>query len=246
MAAVQEHPADASHGGQHLGDVMSRVARQLQEEHGDVEATLQAITAAAVRVVPHAEECSISYVIGRSKIEPHASTSDLAREVDAVQERIGQGPCLDAVWEQLVVRVYDVCAEDRWPQFTEQAAGLGVGSMMCFQLFVSGDQLGAMTLYSRTPGAFDGDSADLGQMLAAHAAVALAAAEHEQHLRAAVGNRDVIGQAKGILMERYKLTADEAFGVLARVSQDLNRKLVDVAGELTATGAVPGSGRRRD
>ena len=74
----------------------------------------------------------------------------------------------------------------------------------------------------------------------------LAAAEHEQYSRAAVGNRDVVGQAKGILMERYKLTADQAFGVLTRVSQNLNRKLVDVAGELTANGAVPGGGRRRD
>ena len=68
-----------------VGDVMSRVARQLQEEHGDVEATLQAITATAVRVVPNAEECSLSYVIGRSKIEPRASTSELPREVDALQ-----------------------------------------------------------------------------------------------------------------------------------------------------------------
>ncbi|MGY2004234.1 GAF and ANTAR domain-containing protein [Blastococcus sp. SYSU DS1024] len=246
MVAVQETPEHAAHGSQYLGDVMSRVARQLQEEHGDVDATLQAITTAAVRVVPHAEDCSISYVIGRSKIEPRASTSDLPREVDALQERIGQGPCLDAVWKQLVIRVDDVSAENRWPQFAEQAAGLGVGSMMCFQLFVSGDQLGALNLYSRTAGAFDDDSAELGQMLAAHAAVALAGAQHEQHLRTGMGSRDVIGQAKGILMERHKLTADQAFGVLTRVSQELNRKLVDIAAELAGTGAVPGGGRRRD
>ena len=126
----------------------------------------------------------------------------------------------------------------------EQAAELGVGSMMCFQLFVEGDQLGAMNLYARRPGAFDDDSAELGQMLAAHAAVALAGAEHEDNLRKGISNRDVIGQAKGILMERYKLTADQAFGVLARASQELNRKLVDVARELSDTGAVPVSDRR--
>jgi AmiR/NasT family two-component response regulator len=76
-------------------------------------------------------------------------------------------------------------------------------------------------------------------MLASHAAVALASAEHEQHLRIGMGSRDLIGQAKGILMERYQLTADQAFGVLSRVSQETNRKLTDIAAELTATGAVP-------
>ena len=250
MADAEGTPRDASADAAaplpQLGDVMSRVARQLQEEHGDVEATLQAITATAVRVVPNAEECSVSYVIGRSKVEPRASTSDLPREVDTLQGRIGQGPCLDAVWETEVVRVDDVAAEDRWPEFAWQASELGVGSMLCFQPFVSGDQLGAFNLYSRIPRAFDDESQEIGQMLAAHAAVALAGAEHESHLRTAVGSRDVIGQAKGILMERHKLTADQAFAVLTRVSQELNRKLADVAGELTATGAVPGNDRRRD
>jgi GAF domain-containing protein len=237
---------DAADLTRQLGAVMSRVSRQLQEEHGDVEATLQAITATAVRMVPHAEECGISYVLGRSKVEPRAATSDLPREVDALQERVGQGPCLDAVWESEIVRVDDVGADERWPEFAEQASGLGVGSMMCFQLFVTGDQLGAFNLYSRTPGAFDDESQEIGHMLAAHAAVALASAEQESHLRAAVSSRDVIGQAKGILMERHKLTADQAFGVLTRVSQEMNRKLVDVARELSDTGEVPRSRQRRD
>jgi GAF domain-containing protein len=246
MVDADGTPRDAATSAPQLGDVMSRVARQLQDEHGDVEATLQAITTTAVRVVPNAGECSISYVTGRSRVEPRASSSDWPRELDALQGRIGQGPCLDAVWETEVVRVDDVAADRRWPDFARQAAQLGAGSMLCFQLFVTGDQLGAFNLYSRTPGAFDDESQEIGLMLAAHAAVALAGAEHESDLRAGMGSRDVIGQAKGILMERHKLTADQAFGVLTRVSQQLNRKLVDVAGELTHTGAVPGSGPRRD
>jgi hypothetical protein len=116
--------------------------------------------------------------------------------------------------------------------------------MMCFQLFVEGDRLGALNLYSSVPHAFDDESEDVGLVFASHAAVALAGAEHEAHLRAGMGSRDVIGQAKGILMERHKLTADQAFEVLARVSQELNRKLVDVAHELTEIGAVPEAGRR--
>jgi AmiR/NasT family two-component response regulator len=82
-------------------------------------------------------------------------------------------------------------------------------------------------------------------MFAAHAAVALAGAEHEENLRSAVSSRDLIGQAKGILMERHKLTADQAFAVLARVSQELNRRLADIAREVSDTGAVPGADRRR-
>jgi GAF domain-containing protein len=229
-----------------LADLMSRTARRLQEEHGDVESTLQAVTATAVQVVPNAEECSISYVIGRSKVEPRASTSDLPGEIDALQERLKQGPCLDAVWEHAVVRVDDVAADDRWPEFARQASERGVGSMMCFQLFVQGDQLGGLNLYAGRAGAFDEESQDIGQMFAAHAAVAVAGAEHEENLRSAVSGRDVIGQAKGILMERHKLTADQAFAVLARVSQELNRKLADIAREVSDTGAVPVVDRRRD
>src|SRR4051794_29985519 len=87
-----------------LGDVMSRIARELQGEHGDVEATLQAITAAAVATVPGADECSVSYVIGRRKVEPRASTGELPRYLDALQQQLGQGPCLDAIWENRIVR----------------------------------------------------------------------------------------------------------------------------------------------
>jgi len=244
MAASDSDLGVAAGPTHDLAAVMSRTARRLQEEHGDVEGTLQAITATAVEVVPHAEECGISYVVGRRKVEPRASTSDLPRELDALQERIGQGPCLESVWEQEVVRVDDVGADDRWPEFGRQAAELGVGSMMCFWLFVEGDWLGGLNLYARTPDAFDDESQEIGQMFAAHAAVAVAGAEHEENLRAAVSNRDAIGQAKGILMERHEITADQAFGVLPRVSQELNRKLADVTREVIDTGAVPGVNRR--
>jgi AmiR/NasT family two-component response regulator len=96
-----------------------------------------------------------------------------------------------------------------------------------------------MNVYARRPGAFDDESAEIGLMLASHAAIALSGAEHEETLRAGMTNRDVIGQAKGILMERYKLTADTAFGVLVRTSSLTNRKLRDIADELTATGQLP-------
>ena len=153
---------------------------------------------------------------------------------------------MDAVWDQEIVRVDDVGADERWPEFARHASGLGVGSMMCFQLFVAGAQLGALNMYSRPRRAFDADSQNIGLLFASHAAVALAGAEHEHNLLTGLGNRDVIGQAKGIFMERHKLTAGQAFAVLARVSQEMNRKLVDIARELTDTGSLPEGRRHRD
>jgi GAF domain-containing protein len=229
-----------------LGDVMSRAARRLQGSHGDVEGTLQVITSLAVSTVPGADECSISYVIGRRRVEPRAATAERAGRLDKLQEELGEGPCLDAVWEHEVVRVDDVRTEQRWPRFCTRAAEMGVVSMMCLQLFVDGDQLGAMNLYSSSAGAMDDEAEELARVLAAHAAVALAGAEHESNLRRGIDSRDLIGQAKGILMERHKITADQAFGVLARTSQELNRKLLDVASEVTEVGALPISHRPRD
>ncbi|MGY1841834.1 MULTISPECIES: GAF and ANTAR domain-containing protein [unclassified Modestobacter] len=230
------------HGG--LGDVLSQVARRLQEEHGDVEATLRAIATAAVDTVPHAHDCGITYVTGRATVEPRAWTSELPRSVDRLQQELGEGPCIDAVWDQEVILLDDVGTEQRWPRFAARAAELGVGSILCFKLFVEGGQMGALNLYARDPHAFDDESCEVGRLFASHAAVALAGAEHEQNLRGGMAHRDVIGQAKGILMERHKLTADQAFAVLVQTSSLTNRKLRDLADELTATGQLPPAERR--
>jgi hypothetical protein len=114
--------------------------------------------------------------------------------------------------------------------------------MVCCQLFVEGDRLGALNVYSRAPHAFDDDSQETGLMFAAHAAVALAGAEHEANLRAGLSHRELIGQAQGILVERFQLTSGQAFDVLIRTSSLTNRKLWDIAEELTRTGLLP----RRD
>ena len=236
MTDTPDSPAQAVSG---LAEVMSRVARELQGEHGHTEATLQTITAAAVQTVPGAEDCGISFVVARKRVEPRAWTSELPRAVDRLQTELGEGPCLDAVWEQEVVRVDDVRNDGRWPRFGQRAADLGVGSQLCFRLFVGGQSLGALNLYARAPGGFDDESRDIGLVFASHAAIALSGAEHEEQLRAAMVHRDVIGQAKGILMERHQLTAEQAFLVLARASSLTNRKLSDLADELSTTGRLP-------
>jgi len=221
-----------------LGSVMGRIARTLQEEHGHVDATLQSITTAAVVTVAGAQFASVSLVRGR-RVESRAATSERAREIDQLQTDVDEGPCLDALRNEETVRVTDFATEDRWPRFAAEAARRGAGSLLAFQLFTEGDTLGALNLYAGRPDAFDADDETVGALFAAHAAVALSAAQQEQNLRQAIDNRDLIGQAKGILMERYRLTATQAFELLVRVSSHANRKLFDIADELTSTGSMP-------
>jgi GAF domain-containing protein len=137
------------------------------------------------------------------------------------------------------VQVEDFSREDRWPRFAAEAARRGAGSLLSFQLFTEGGNTGALNLYAARPHAFDADSEAVGQVLEAHAAVALSAARQEQDLRRAIDRRDLIGQAKGILMERHRLTATQAFSVLVQASTHTDRKLFDVAEELTSTGLMP-------
>jgi len=226
-------------GAEDLVDSLADLARQLQQEVG-TEDTLEKVVAAAIALIPGAEEGSISVVSGRTKVVSWAASSALPDDMDTLQSETGQGPCLDAAFDAEVVDVRDMAAETRWPDFASRAAQAGVGSMLSFRLFVSGDDLGAMNLYNRTPGAFDEESRDIGSPFAAHAAVALAQVQQRDDLRAAMDTRDLIGQAKGILIERHRLTARQAFQLLITVSQHRNVKLRDVADELVSSGQLRG------
>lgn len=113
--------------------------------------------------------------------------------------------------------------------------------MLAFQLYVEGDNLGALNLYAGTAGAFDDESEHVGLLFAAHAAIAYAGVRTQFQLQRAIATRELIGQACGILMERYKLSADRAFAVLVRTSQTGNVKLRDVADQLIHTGELPAS-----
>ncbi|MGH3539630.1 MAG: ANTAR domain-containing protein [Pseudonocardiaceae bacterium] len=146
---------------------------------------------------------------------------------------------MDAIYVEQTVRVSDTASEDRWPEFAKRAAQLGVGSMLSFQLYVVGDNLGALNLYNREPDAFDDESEHVGLLFASHAAVAMAGAQRNEQLIRAIGTRDLIGQAKGILMERHKLTAEQAFMLLVRASQATHTKLRDIAEQLTTVGQLP-------
>ncbi len=216
-----------------LATSLAALARQLEHEH-DTAHTLQGIVRTAIDLIPGAQEASISVVSGRRVVVPQAASSEMARKIDAVQTATGQGPCLDAIYEQATVRVPDMANETRWPAFAAKAHGLGAGSMLSFQLFVEGDNLGSLNLFSPEPHAFSEESEHVGLLFASHAAVALADRQAQDQLEFALSTRDIIGQAKGILMERHKITGDAAFRLLSQVSQEHNMKLRDVANRVVS------------
>ena len=227
-----------------LAEKLGELARQLQDEK-DVEHTLEAIVHAATDTVPGAEYASISSVLKRREVHTRAATAELPREVDQAQYNTGQGPCLDSLYEQRSVRLSDMAAERRWPEFAARARELGMGSMLSVQLYVAGENLGALNLHSSRPRSFDDESEQVALLFAAHASVALAGAETEEHLNTAVLSRDLIGQAKGILIERYKITGQEAFRLLVVASQTTNIKLIEIARHLVETGELAAAGKRR-
>jgi GAF domain-containing protein len=210
---------------------LGALARDLQRDSSP-EQTLITVVQGAVDLIPGAEEGSISVVLGGKEVHSEAASGELPERVDALQAETGQGPCLDAVYQHETVRVPDMRHEPRWPEFARRASDAGALSMLSIQLFVDGDNLGALNLYARSPQAFTDESEHTGLLLASHAAVAYAGARKEAQLTRAIDTRDLIGQAKGILMERFEVNADDAFAILIKFSQQTGVKLHEIAERL--------------
>lgn len=221
-----------------LAERLGELARSLQGQD-DTDGLLDDVVAAAVALIPGVDEGSITMVVDRRQIISRNPSGDLPRVVDALQAETGEGPCLDAIFTEQTVRVPDMASEQRWPLFAARAAAAGAASMLTFQLYVLGDNLGALNLYARTPFAFDAESEHIGLLFATHAAVALIGAQQRDHLEQGMATRDLIGQAKGILMERYHISGQRAFVLLSQASQGSQRKLRDVAEQLSRTGQLP-------
>ncbi len=220
---------------------LAQAARSLQRQTSPQE-VMDGVVHLARDMVPGADEATITMVRKDRHCYSAAATSTLASDFDVLQDETGEGPCLDAIWNQQTVRVDDLGSDPRWRVLGPRAAERGIGSVLCLQLFVVRDTLGALDLLGRAASAFTDESEHVGLLLASHAAIAAADAHHFENVTSALVNRDVIGQAKGILMERFKITSDQAFAVLAKVSQDTNRKVSAVAEDLARTGMwTPGS-----
>ncbi|MBV9594273.1 MAG: GAF and ANTAR domain-containing protein [Actinobacteria bacterium] len=216
---------------------LSELAREMQADES-MEALLQRIVTAAVAEVEGAQYAGISEIRART-VTTRAMTDELVRRIDQLQYDLGVGPCLSSLREQETVRSDDLAEEQRWPQFASAAVEQGVLSMLSVQLFVEGANLGALNLYAGRRKAFDQHDESVAMLLASHAAIAMKGTAVEANLRTALRSRDLIGQAKGILMERFKVNEAQAFDVLVMFSQRTHRKLNDIATDVAATGALP-------
>jgi GAF domain-containing protein len=220
------------------GPALVHLARALHLPNAELQPTLDAIIAHAVQTIEPAEYAGLILVLS-GRLVPQATLGEPPHVLDLLQQHTGSGPCIEAAREQAVITVDNTLSEPRWPQFGERAAGLGVFSMLCVPLWVGQLRLGTLSLYGEKPDAFGSQHRQLTDLYAAHAAIALADAQRTAKLQQAMRNRDIIGQAKGILIERLKITPDAAFTCLSQASQRVNLKLVAVAQHLVDTGELP-------
>src|SRR5215204_4671355 len=220
---------------------LAQAARELHAER-DTQRTMERSVLLATELIPNCDHAGISIVHRNRTIDTPAATDEVARRGDELQYALDEGPCLDAIWHYDTVISPNLAEEDRWIRWAPRvAADLSVRSMLALRLFTSTELVGGLNLYSKDIDAFDEDDAYTGTYLAAQIAVAVAETQQTDSLRIGSFNRTIIGQAQGILMERHKIDADQAFNLMRRVSQDNNTKLIRVADELVRTRRTPGS-----
>jgi GAF domain-containing protein len=210
-----------------------------------MESLLQAVADLSKRVMPGRPEASVFMQDSRRRFTV-ASTGQLATDLDEVQYSQDQGPCLHAASTGELTEVPDTRAETRWTNYMQRAADHGNLSSLSVPLLIDDEVSGALNIYAREPHAFDDDARSAATRFGPYAAVALgnmhdyqSAKDMARNLEVALDSRAVIDQAKGILMERHKLTADQAFQLLVEVSTRTNTKLRTVADGLVRTGELP-------
>ena len=142
---------------------------------------------------------------------------------------------MQAAIDDLIVRTDDFRTEQRWPQYSPAVVELGVLSGLSVKLYTADRTAGALNLFAFKPNAFDGEDETIATVLAAHAAAAILASRQGEQLQSALTTRDRIGQAKGIIMERYGIDDVQAFEMLKRLSQDSNTRLADIAQQVIDT-----------
>ncbi len=200
-------------------------------EPGDLADALERIVRAARETVPGADDASITVRHQDGHIETAAATSQLVYRADELQYELQEGPCYDAVTVDEVTYSRDLARDGHWPRFGPTVAQWGLLSQMAVRLSQHGRAVTGLNLYSQARSAFD-DHEGLPQLFASHARVAMGYATELQSLQGAIGTRETIGKAIGIVMERYDLSDERAFEFLIRLSQNSNVKLRDIAADL--------------
>jgi hypothetical protein len=210
-------------------------ARQLVNalQPGDLDHTLAQITAAAVEVLPDVEACSITILHADGTLETAAPTTEKLLVLDRAQYAFREGPCYEAAVDSVHITSPHLATDERFPRYSQVALEAGVRAQAGLRLFEGPKSSGALNLYSGTEGAF-ADLETVGALFAHQSAVAISYAHEIRELNEAIRTRGMIGQAVGVLMERYKLNDQRAFAFLTRLSQHRNVKLRQVAEEIVS------------
>ncbi|MGV8871174.1 MAG: GAF and ANTAR domain-containing protein [Rhodococcus sp. (in: high G+C Gram-positive bacteria)] len=213
---------------------LAEFARSLRDTRRSMPETMSAILRTATRLIPGATMGCVT-TVSKGDRTVVASTDPLAEKLCRLQYELDQGPIPTEVRHLNVVVSHDLTSEPRWPDFAALAVDEGFYSLAAFQLYSHADDLGALVFYSDATGAFDAEAVEIGEALAAHAAIAMLSARDNEQFRTGLASRDMIGQAKGMIMERYDLDAVQAFELLAKLSQQQNLPLHQVAHDLVET-----------
>jgi GAF domain-containing protein len=217
-----------------LATALARASETINESRS-FEDTLDAIVHATRASLPEFPHVSISLRRGDGTFETAAGTDQLVWELDGVQYELGEGPCVQAVEHEPVVVVPTLRHEQRWPAYVPAVVTQGVRSQLAVRLFSNNRHIAGLNLYSTEHDEVEQSSAETALLFATHAAIILGHAQQEEQLNQALASRKVIGQAIGIVMERYRIDADRAFQFLLRASSSSNIKLRDVAEEIVTT-----------
>ncbi|QSR33010.1 transcription antitermination regulator [Nocardioides sp. S5] len=215
----------------HIVDASRRLAAALRP--GDLDETLTNITAAAVEVLPDVQWSSLSIKHADGRLETVAPTHDVLREVDAAQYELQEGPCYEAAVDTVHIVSPHLATDERFPRYAPVAQEAGIRAQAGIRLFDAQHSQGALNLYSKRVGAFE-DLGVLAELFAHQSAVALDYARRIDQLQEAVTARQLIGQAVGVVMERFGVDDARAFGFLTRLSNQENLKLRLVAERLLA------------
>lgn len=204
----------------------------------DEDARFKVAVDAAIALLTRCDHAGIT-INDNGSLVTRASSDDLVCRANKRQTELGQGPCLDVRRDQNTLVSPSLAYEPRWPAWAPAVhAELGVDSMMSLLVYTDAHSFGALSLYCKD-GRFEADDVAVAQALAGHLSVLMAAERQIDQLGLALHNRNTIGQAQGVLMERYDMTADQAFDFLRRISSTTNTKVAVVAANIAQTRQVP-------
>ncbi|MDT5095787.1 MAG: hypothetical protein QOH60_5150 [Mycobacterium sp.] len=213
---------------------IAEIVRALHDRsESDSDTVIAELAEHAVQEIPGAKYAGVTVTTDRKRIDTPAASHAYPLILDDIQQRHGEGPCLASAWEKKTFHIADLEKDFRWPRYRRDAlAETPIRSIMAFQLFIADRSMGALNVYAEEPGALDEKTEEVGLIFATHSAVAWNSARRDEQLQRALTSRDMIGQAKGMIMERYNIGAIQAFDMLRKLSQDSNVPLARIAQEL--------------